>query len=47
VTVPAETITGRLTIQTLLVAIGLALALLTLSRWFWNYGVRHYSGASA
>jgi ABC-2 type transport system permease protein len=47
VTVPAEAVVGRLTPLTLLGAVGLALALLVVSRWFWSVGVRHYSGASA
>jgi ABC-2 type transport system permease protein len=47
VTVPAEALTGRLTIETLLGAIALALVMLTVSRLFWRYGVTHYSGASA
>lgn len=47
VTVPAEAITGRLTGTTLLGAFGLALALLVVARWFWFFGLRHYSGASA
>jgi ABC-2 type transport system permease protein len=47
VTVPAEALTGRLTTATLLVAIGLALTLLLLSRWVWRTGLKRYSGASA
>jgi ABC-2 type transport system permease protein len=47
VTVPAEAISGRLTGWTLLSALALAVAMLALSRWFWTYGLRHYSGASA
>lgn len=47
VTVPAEAISGRLAPGTLLGALALAIALLALSRWFWNVGIRHYSGASA
>jgi len=47
VTVPAEALTGRLTVQTLLGAAGLAALLLSLARWFWRFGLRHYSGASA
>ncbi len=47
VTVPAQALTARLNGQTLLLAVGLAVALLLLSRWFWNFGIRHYSGASA
>ena len=38
---------GRLTGAGKLGAMGLALALFTLARWFWTFGVRHYSGASA
>jgi ABC-2 type transport system permease protein len=47
VTVPAEALTGRLTLQTLLGAAALAAALLTLARWIWKTGLRRYSGASA
>jgi ABC-2 type transport system permease protein len=46
-TVPAEALAGRLTAETLAGAIGLAVALLAISRWFWRIGVRQYSGASA
>ncbi|HXF61286.1 MAG TPA: ABC-2 family transporter protein [Caldilineaceae bacterium] len=47
VTVPAEAAVGRLTPGTLLLAAGLAIALFMVSRAFWQYGIRHYSGASA
>jgi len=47
VTVPAEAVSGRLALPTLLGAVSLALAALVLSRWFWLQGLRHYSGASA
>jgi ABC-2 type transport system permease protein len=47
VTVPAEALTGRLTLQTLLLAIALAFALFFIARRFWQYGIRFYSGASA
>ena len=47
VTVPAEAVSGRLEPETLLGAALLAAALLGGSRWFWNRGLRHYSGASA
>jgi ABC-2 type transport system permease protein len=47
VTVPAEAITGRLTIVTLFEALALTILLLFFSRWFWKLGLRHYSGASA
>jgi ABC-2 type transport system permease protein len=47
VTVPAEVLTGRLTIETLALATAFALALVLVSRWWWRYGLRNYSGASA
>ena len=47
VTVPAEALTGRLTIATLLEALVLTIALLLFARWFWKLGLRYYSGASA
>ncbi len=47
VTVPAEALSARLSIETLLLAFGLMLGLLAFSRWFWRVGIRNYSGASA
>lgn len=47
VTVPAEGLTGRLTAETLALAAGFALLLVLGTRWFWRFGLRHYSGASA
>lgn len=47
ITVPAEALTGRLTLETLLIAAGFALFLLVLSRALWRFGLRRYSGASA
>ncbi len=47
VTVPAEGLTGRLDAQTLALAVGLAAFMLFAARRFWQFGVRHYSGASA
>jgi ABC-2 type transport system permease protein len=47
VTVPAQALTGRLTGQMLALAVGLAVGLFLVSRWFWRYGIRFYSGASA
>lgn len=47
ITVPAEALTARLTPQTLLLATVVAAVLVVLSRWFWTFGLRHYSGASA
>jgi ABC-2 type transport system permease protein len=46
-TVPAEALTGRLTWVTLVVAIAIAAVLFTLSRFFWQVGLRRYSGTSA
>jgi ABC-2 type transport system permease protein len=47
VTVPAEALTSRLHALTLLGAAVFAAALFAFTRWFWRYGLRHYSGASA
>ena len=47
VTVPAEAITGRLTVTALLEALAFTIVLLLFSRWFWKRGLRHYSGASS
>ena len=47
VTVPAQAMTSRLHWPTVLVAIGFALALAAFTRWFWRFGLRRYSGASA
>jgi ABC-2 type transport system permease protein len=47
VTVPAEALTSRLTVETLVLATIFALALVLFSRWWWRFGLKHYSGASA
>jgi ABC-2 type transport system permease protein len=47
VTVPAEALTSRLHWGTLAVAVGFAAVLFAFTRWFWRFGLRHYSGASA
>jgi ABC-2 type transport system permease protein len=47
ITVPAEGLVGRSTPTTLIGAILLAIALPLAARWFWRFGIRHYSGASA
>ena len=47
VTVPAQAITGRLTLDTLALATGFAIVVLVLSRAFFRIGLRRYSGASA
>jgi ABC-2 type transport system permease protein len=47
VTVPAEALAARLTSATLLTAALFAAGMLLFTRWFWRFGLRHYSGASA
>ena len=47
VTVPAQALTARLHALTLLGAAGFAVALFGFTRWFWCFGLRRYSGASA
>jgi ABC-2 type transport system permease protein len=47
VTVPAEAVTSRLDWPTLIVAVLFAAALFAFTRWFWRFGLKHYSGASA
>ncbi|MCB8945107.1 MAG: ABC-2 family transporter protein [Ardenticatenaceae bacterium] len=47
VTIPAQGLIGRLTNQLLLGTVGLTAGLLIVSRLFWRFGIRHYSGASA
>ena len=46
-TVPAQALSGKLTWQTLLGAVALAVGLFAASRLFWRAGIRRYSGASA
>ncbi|MDZ7300693.1 MAG: ABC-2 family transporter protein [candidate division KSB1 bacterium] len=46
-TIPAEALTGRLTGQTPLGAIIIAVVLFVVSRTFWHIGLRRYSGTSA
>ncbi len=47
VTVPAEALTHRLTLQTMLLALGVTAAAMIAARKFWHYGLKNYSGASA
>jgi ABC-2 type transport system permease protein len=47
VTVPAQAVTSRLEWQTLLLAALFAVALFAFTRWFWRFGLRNYTGASA
>jgi ABC-2 type transport system permease protein len=46
-TVPAEAIVGRIRPESALVAAGVALVLLLISRWFWSVAVRSYTSASS
>ena len=47
ITVPAEAVTSRLDWTTVGIAIGFAAALFAFTRWWWGFGLRRYSGASA
>jgi viologen exporter family transport system permease protein len=47
VTVPAQAVTARLDAATLALSAGFAAALFAFTRWFWRFGLRRYSGASA
>ena len=47
VTVPAEAVTSRLEWETLALAAAFAVALFAATRWFWRFGLRNYTGASA
>ena len=47
ITVPAEAVTSRLEWGTVALAVGFAAALFAFTRWWWRFGLRRYSGASA
>lgn len=47
ITVPAEAVTSRLEWPTVALALGFASALFAFTRWWWRFGLRFYSGASA
>ncbi len=47
ITVPAEAVTSRLDWQTLLLAAVFAVVLAAFTRWFWRFGLKNYTGASA
>jgi ABC-2 type transport system permease protein len=47
ITIPVEGLVGRLDMLTLAGTLLLAAAFLAASRWFWRFGLRHYTGASA
>lgn len=46
-TVPAQAALGRLELSTFWVALGVALGLLVVSRWFWRWALRSYTSASS
>ena len=47
ITVPAEALTSRLGWQTIVLALGFCVAIFAFTRWWWRFGLRHYTGASA
>jgi ABC-2 type transport system permease protein len=47
VTVPAQALTDRLAWPTAVIALVFTSAVVALTRWFWRFGLRRYSGASA
>jgi ABC-2 type transport system permease protein len=47
ITVPAEALTSRLDWQTIVLALGFCVAIFAFTRWWWRFGLRHYTGASA
>jgi ABC-2 type transport system permease protein len=47
VTVPAESLTGRLDAATVVGTLTLAAGFVALTRWFWRVGLKRYTGASA
>ncbi len=47
ITIPAEALTGRLTVLTLLGALAMTVLFVGLTRLIWSLAIRHYSGASA
>ena len=47
ITVPAQAVTHRLHAETVGIALALTVALTLFTRWFWRFGLKRYSGASA
>jgi ABC-2 type transport system permease protein len=47
ITVPAEAVTSRLDWKTFVFAALFTVAAFVLSRWFWRFGLKRYTGASA
>jgi ABC-2 type transport system permease protein len=46
-TVPAEALLGRVNLSSVGFAVGFAILLLAVSRWFWRFGLRSYTSASS
>jgi ABC-2 type transport system permease protein len=47
VTVPAESVTGRLDAVTMVGTLALTVGFVVVTRWFWRVGLKRYTGASA
>jgi len=47
VTIPAQSLTDRLGGLAVLGTVALAVAFAAAARWFWRFGLKHYTGASA
>jgi ABC-2 type transport system permease protein len=47
VTVPAQALTDRLQWETVVIALAFAAVVAACTRWFWRFGLKRYSGASA
>ena len=47
ITVPAEAVTSRLDWSTVALALGFGTLLFAFTRWWWRFGLRRYTGASA
>jgi ABC-2 type transport system permease protein len=47
ITVPAEAVTSRLEWPSVALALGFATVFFAVTRWWWRFGLRHYTGASA
>lgn len=47
ITILAQSLTGRLTPGVAIGAVTLAVGFTVTARWFWRFGLKHYTGASA
>ena len=47
ITIPAQSLTGRLPPGVALGAVALAVGFTATARWFWRFGLKHYTGAAA